>query len=490
MTTVQEAKELICELCAEYYKQGWVSGTGGGMSIQVADGSGTIVMAPSGVPKERMRPSDMFVLDREGAVKEAPTARPPPYKAPKLTECAPLFQSAFQLRGAGAVVHSHSTNAVMATMLDERATEFHVTQLEMVKGIAGHGFYDDCVVPIIENTARECELTDRLQAAIKAYPRASAVLVRRHGVYVWGPNWVAAKSQAESYDYLFECAVRLRSLGIDVAKPSPVVPQPLTNGQQANGHADDGPPTAKRQKTAKLPAAIVLDIEGTVAPISFVTEVLFPYAAERLQSHLEATFDAADTQKDVQLFREQMGDGAPAASADQAAVIAAVVAAAKADMAADRKTTALKSLQGHIWHGGFASGALQAKMYPDVAPALARWHSMGIKTYIYSSGSRAAQRDLFGHTADGDLRAHLSGFFDTSSGPKVEAGSYDNIALSLGMDSPADILFATDNEHEAAAAIAAGWQVALTVRPGNKLLPAAGLPTQRIIYSMAELLEQ
>ena len=47
--------------------------------------------------------------------------------------------------------------------------------------------------------------------------------------------------------------------------------------------------------------------------------------------------------------------------------------------------------QGHIWHGGFASGALQAKMYPDVAPALALWHSMGIKTYIYSSGSRCSQ---------------------------------------------------------------------------------------------------
>ncbi len=79
------------------------------------------------------------------------------------------------------------------------------------------------------------------------------------------------------------------------------------------------------------------------------------------------------------------------------------------------------SPQGHIWHGGFASGALQAKMYPDVAPALARWHSMGIKTYIYSSGSREAQNNLFGHTTAGDLRPYLCGFFDTTAGPKVSS---------------------------------------------------------------------
>ncbi len=71
--------------------QGWVSGTGGGISIRASDGR--IVMAPSGVQKERMVPSDMFILDAAGDVLEAPTARPPPYKAPKLSECSPLFMS-------------------------------------------------------------------------------------------------------------------------------------------------------------------------------------------------------------------------------------------------------------------------------------------------------------------------------------------------------------------------------------------------------------
>ena len=59
----------------------------------------------------------------------------------------------------------------------------------LLQGIAGHGYYDICTVPIIENTARECELTDRLRQAIKDYPKSQAVLVRRHGVYVWGNTW-------------------------------------------------------------------------------------------------------------------------------------------------------------------------------------------------------------------------------------------------------------------------------------------------------------
>eukprot|EP00208_Stichococcus_sp_RCC1054_P005924 CAMPEP_0206145728 /NCGR_PEP_ID=MMETSP1473-20131121/28286_1 /ASSEMBLY_ACC=CAM_ASM_001109 /TAXON_ID=1461547 /ORGANISM="Stichococcus sp, Strain RCC1054" /LENGTH=486 /DNA_ID=CAMNT_0053542035 /DNA_START=242 /DNA_END=1705 /DNA_ORIENTATION=- len=486
MSSVDEAKELICQMCASFYTQGWVSGTGGGMSVKAGD---RIVMAPSGVPKERMQPSDMFVLDAAGEILETPVARPAPYKPPKLSECAPLFMSAYQLRDAGAVIHSHSVNAVLATMLTEGASEFHITQLEMIKGIAGHGFYDDLVIPIIENTARECELTDRLQAAIKAYPKSSAVLVRRHGIYVWGPTWVAAKTQAECYDYLFESAIKLRQLGIDTS----VAPM-HTSPPQAYGHAatNGAEPAAKRAKTAAKPAAIVLDIEGTVAPISYVTEVLYPYAKARLQSHLEATFDDPQTQQDIQLFRLQAEQDSsapvPPVGSGKGEVVAAVVAAAQADMAADRKGTALKALQGHIWRGGFQGGELVARLYPDVAPALEGWAAAGIKVYIYSSGSRAAQRDLFSHTAAGDLRRHLSGFFDTSSGAKVEKESYDNIALSLGVDAPGDVLFATDSLPEAQAATAAGWRVALTVREGNKPLPESGLPTSQVISSMADLL--
>ena len=48
---------------------------------------------------------------------------------------------------------------------------------------------------------------------MQKYPKTRAVLVRRHGVYVWGDDWIQAKTHAECYDYLFEAAVRMKQLG-------------------------------------------------------------------------------------------------------------------------------------------------------------------------------------------------------------------------------------------------------------------------------------
>ena len=72
-------------------------------------------------------------------------------------------------------------------------------------------------VPIIDNTARECDLAERMAEAMEAYPASHAVLVRRHGVYVWGRDWAHAKTQAECYHYLFEAAVRMRQLGLEAS---------------------------------------------------------------------------------------------------------------------------------------------------------------------------------------------------------------------------------------------------------------------------------
>jgi len=174
----------------------------------------TIYVAPSGVQKERMQPDDMFLIDRDGNELQRP-ARPW-----KKSQCTPLFMAAYRLRSAGAVIHTHSIHAVMVTLLYDK--EFRITHQEMIKGVrrsdtAWHKYYDELVIPIIENTAEEADLTDRLVKAIELYPETQAVLVRRHGIYVWGKTWAEAKTMCECYDYLFDVAVRMRQLGLDPA---------------------------------------------------------------------------------------------------------------------------------------------------------------------------------------------------------------------------------------------------------------------------------
>uniref|UniRef100_A0A1J3D0G0 Probable bifunctional methylthioribulose-1-phosphate dehydratase/enolase-phosphatase E1 n=1 Tax=Noccaea caerulescens TaxID=107243 RepID=A0A1J3D0G0_NOCCA len=485
---VKETSSLVTELCRHFYAQGWVSGTGGSITMKVHDASipkpkQLIVMSPSGVQKERMQPEDMYILSANGSVITSPSPKPYPNKPPKCTDCAPLFMKAYEMRNAGAVIHSHGMESCLVTMLNPQAKEFRITHMEMIKGIQGHGYYDELVVPIIENTAYENELTDSLTKAMEAYPKATAVLVRNHGVYIWGDSWIHAKTQAECYHYLFDAAIKLHQLGLDAATPDhgPIRRTIHSQNQISTNLSVKSGVSDSQNQTEPPRRCIVLDIEGTTTPITFVTDVLFPYARENVGKHLNLTYDTAETQEDIKLLRSQVEEdlrqgvtGAspiPHADEGQDKVIAAMVSNVEAMIKADRKITALKELQGHIWRTGFECDELKSVVFEDVAEALEKWHSSGIKVYIYSSGSRLAQRLLFGNTNYGDLRKYLSGFFDTTIGNKKESRSYKEITETLGVDDPSEILFVTDVYQEATAANAAGLEAIISIRPGNASLP-------------------
>lgn len=157
--------------------------------------SDEIYIAPSGVQKERMQPEDLFVQDITGKDLQLP----PEIRGLKKSQCTPLFMLAYQHRGAGAVIHTHSQHAVMATLLWPGKT-FRCTHLEMIKGVYDEAdkrylrYDEELVVPIIENTPFERDLADSMYAAMMEYPGCSAILVRRHGVYVWGQTWEKAKT--------------------------------------------------------------------------------------------------------------------------------------------------------------------------------------------------------------------------------------------------------------------------------------------------------
>ena len=224
--------------------------------------------------------------------------------------------------------------------------------------------------------------------------------------------------------------------------------------------------------------AILLDIEGTTTPLAFVKEVLFPYARANLRSHLEAHAGAGEyEQLFTQLRDERMSTlrggetVTPWADEPRSARLSSVAAYVEWLMDRDRKSTALKELQGWIWEEGYRRGELVGDVFPDVRPALHRWHKQDLAVGIFSSGSVLAQQLLFRHSSAGDLTSFLRWYFDTRVGPKVEAESYRRIAESMGM-SPQGILFLSDVTRELDAARTAGMQVRLAIRPGNAPVPS------------------
>jgi enolase-phosphatase E1 len=194
---------------------------------------------------------------------------------------------------------------------------------------------------------------------------------------------------------------------------------------------------------------ILLDIEGTTTPIYFVTEVLFPFA--RLQSHeyLNANADKKDVQEIVRALKHEHDDDVrkgldpPKWTDDQVTGLLPVVAYINWLMDQDRKSTALKALQGKIWYDGYRTGKLRGEVFEDVPLALERWKQQRIDVRIYSSGSELSQRLLFGSTDHGDLTRFLHGYFDTNIGGKMEPDSYRKIAESFHLP-PESIVFVSD----------------------------------------------
>jgi enolase-phosphatase E1 len=215
--------------------------------------------------------------------------------------------------------------------------------------------------------------------------------------------------------------------------------------------------------------AILLDIEGTTTSVEFVYEVLFPFARQRIKGFVLRNYQSEDLQTDILALRaerqsdEEANREPPAWHDDSGHELESVTQYVYWLMDQDRKSKALKSLQGKIWEQGYLRGELLGHVYPDVLPAFARWVKQQRTIYIFSSGSVLAQKLLFAHTTEGDLTGYITGYFDTTTGAKTAAGSYESIANKIGAPAT-DILFVSDVTAELDAAQFASMKTGLCVR--------------------------
>jgi len=206
------------------------------------------------------------------------------------------------------------------------------------------------------------------------------------------------------------------------------------------------------------PKFILTDIEGTTTSVSFVYEVLFPYFRENIHKTIELK-----ELKSVQEVFSQTIQWVRDTENRTISTPSEIIEVLNQWSQEDKKITPLKTLQGILWEEAYTSGTIQGHVYDDVAPALKRWKEKGIQLGVFSSGSIVAQKLIFGYSVAGDLTPYFSAYFDTSTGGKREAATYQLIAEKLGILA-SEILFLSDITEELQAAASAGLQTIQLVR--------------------------
>ncbi|CAJ0935215.1 unnamed protein product, partial [Mesorhabditis belari] len=210
-------KQDFVDLMKHFYKKDWMTGTGGAMGIRIGD---ELWISPSGVQKERIKPSDIFIYD----FKTLTILQQPKNQRIKASACGHLFVEIMKRRDVKCVIHTHSLASNLVTT--ERSSFFTPSnkwkthEQEYIKGIynpvekRNYRYSETVKVPIVENTDTEDQLLPQLCDVLDEHPEATAMLVKNHGVFVWGDSWEQTKIMLECYDYLFALSVEMRKFPV------------------------------------------------------------------------------------------------------------------------------------------------------------------------------------------------------------------------------------------------------------------------------------
>ncbi|AUS81036.1 methylthioribulose 1-phosphate dehydratase [Actinoalloteichus sp. AHMU CJ021] len=178
---------------ARYADLGWMRGTSGNLSVTLGRHPLRLAVTASGLDKGELTPHDVVIVDEHG---HATPDQPEPVPRPSAE--AGLHARIARVAGAGAVVHIHVLAAVLAA--ERWPAGVALRDLEMLKGF-GRQAHDDLVtVPVVPNSQDMRVLGDAFEDRFD--PATPALLVARHGLYVWGTDLVQARHRAECLEWL------------------------------------------------------------------------------------------------------------------------------------------------------------------------------------------------------------------------------------------------------------------------------------------------
>lgn len=449
--------QQLSDTMAAVHRRGWCDGTGGNFSCVLQRQPLQLLMAPSGVDKGSVAPEACIVVDAQGAVLRGEG------RASAETE---LHLALVERCGAGAVLHTHSQ---AGTLLSQHygprgggaVSHLSLSDLEMLKGLEGVTTHTSTVaIPVLANDQDLRRLRAEAEPHVQGAP--FGLLIAGHGLYAWGRDLPTAQRHLEILEFLLEQHWRgLLLEALSPPKPESKTPPPVSAQERCAVKIE----TNRVQR--KGITHVLLDIEGTTCPVSFVSGTLFPYASEQLEAFLDSRCHDPKVQNlvaDVEAAWRQDHD--PEAQALRRQRTEGVLPYLQWLIRRDRKLTPLKDLQGLVWEQGYQSGALTGPLFADVPRALKSWHADGLILAVYSSGSVTAQQLIYEHSNAGNLRALFNHWFDTRIGPKQNPESYTSIVSKLGVASR-QVLFVSDALSECEAAAAAGMQVVFSDRDGN-----------------------
>jgi len=198
---LEAAGTALAAESARFAGIGWMRGTSGNLSIVLNRHPLRLAVTVSGLDKGELTSADVVVVDELG---RAVPEQPRPDLIPSAE--AELHARVAALSGAGAVVHVHALQAVLAGHWWPDGIELR--DLEMLKGIGRLAHDETVTIPVVPNSQDMKVLGDDVAKVFD--PGVPAVAVARHGMYAWGRDLLQARHHTEIVEFLLQFTVETR----------------------------------------------------------------------------------------------------------------------------------------------------------------------------------------------------------------------------------------------------------------------------------------